>query len=210
MHRKAYTQPEPGAAHLAILGMLRPGESVLEVGCAGGHMTRLMSELGCRVTAVEVDPEQAEQARPYADRLIVGDIESPDTWSGLDGRFDAIVFADVLEHLREPWEALRRAREALNEGGRVLASVPNVAYWHVRLRLLFGRFEYAQFGIMDDTHLRFFTASSARRLFTETGYGVEKFMRIVGNRTLFKLGRLILPNWFTYQFVIEAVPTRNS
>ena len=109
MHRKAYTQPEPGAAHLAILGMLRPGESVLEVGCAGGHMTRLMIELGCRVTAVEVDPEQAEQARPYADRLIVGDIESPDTWSGLDGRFDAIVFADVLEHLREPWEALRRA-----------------------------------------------------------------------------------------------------
>jgi len=204
--RKVYAQPEPGEAQLAIVGMLRPGESVLEVGCAGGHMTRLMSEKGCRVSAVELDPEQAQQARRHAEHLIVADIESPETWAQIDGRFDAIVFADVLEHLRDPWEVLRRARQALADDGRVLASIPNVAYWHVRLKLLLGRFEYTEFGIMDDTHLRFFTAGSAKRLFVSTGYRIERFMRIAGNRTLLKMGRLVLPNWFAYQFVIEARP----
>ncbi|MGB9620249.1 MAG: class I SAM-dependent methyltransferase [Armatimonadota bacterium] len=206
MLRKSYFQREPGAAQLAIVQMLEPGQSVLEVGCAGGHMTRLMKEKGCRVTAVEIDAEQGKSAREHAERLILGDIESADTWAQIEGPFEVIVFADVLEHLRDPWEVLRRARHVLKDNGRVLASIPNAAYWHVRLGLLMGRFEYTQFGILDDTHLRFFTAGSAKRLFAKTGYRIERFLRIVGNRNMLKLGRIVLPNWFTYQFVIKAKP----
>ncbi len=114
--------------------------SVLDIGCATGVVARALKELGCRVTGVEVSDDMAREAARHADEVVVGDISRAETREKLAGPYDCIVFADVLEHLVDPWETLRWARELLADGGCVLASIPNVAYYEVRFGLLAGRF----------------------------------------------------------------------
>ncbi|MCE5199006.1 MAG: class I SAM-dependent methyltransferase [Armatimonadota bacterium] len=209
--RKEYRQAELGPAHWAIVNLLKPGSKVLEVGCATGHVTQhLKKEMGCRVTAVEIDAAQARDAEPFADRLIVGDIECPEVWNELERDYDAVVFADVLEHLRDPWQALRRSNDVLKNDGRVLASIPNIAYYRVRLQLMLGQFEYSDFGILDNTHLRFFEANTTRRLFECSGWRVGKFIRIFRNTRIGILNS-VFPNAMAYQFVVEAAKeTQNA
>jgi len=203
---KVYRQESLGPAQEAILSMIRPGARVLEIGCATGHMTRVLTEqLGCAVTAVEVDAKQARCAQPYAERMIVADIAKPETWSLLSGPYDCAVFADVLEHLADPSDALRRCKALLADDGCVLASIPNVAYYRIRLQLARGRFDYTDFGILDDAHLRFFTAKTARALFVDSGYTVTEFIPIYRRRVPLLIDRALgFP--FAYQFVIRAVP----
>lgn len=205
MQTKAYRFESLGPTHRKVVELVGRDAKVLEVGCAAGHMTQVLREqLRCEVTAVEVNSEEAAQAKPYAERLIVGDIEEPEIWEQVGGPFDCAIFADVLEHLIDPWEVLRRTRNVLAQGGFVVASIPNVAYYKMRKELLLGRFDYSDYGILDDTHLRFFTAKSARALFTESGYDVESFRRTFRGRTDRRLWWLC-PNAFTYQFVVRAV-----
>ena len=139
--------------------------------------------------------------------------------------FDVVVFADVLEHLVDPAAALELARSLLAPGGCVVASVPNVAHWSVRLDLLRGRFDYRELGIMDATHLRWFTAENLKRVFRSAGLEVEQYAGSAGlwmsdyeNRRPFKwLGaarreQLVLaglrrwPGLFACQHVVKAVP----
>ncbi len=204
MDAKSYHHSDLSPAHRMIIEMVDRRSRVLEIGCATGYMTKhLRDELGCSVTAVEIDPAQAAQAEPYADRLIVGDIADAAMWDRIEGEFDFAIFADVLEHLSDPWEALRRTRGVLAEGGAILASIPNVAYHKVRKQLLLGGFDYTHFGILDSSHLRFFTAKTARALFESNGYRVEKMLGTFRGRVDRALGRLA-PNAFTYQFIIKA------
>jgi 2-polyprenyl-3-methyl-5-hydroxy-6-metoxy-1,4-benzoquinol methylase len=206
---KVYKQESLSPAHEAILAMVPPGARVLEVGCATGHVTRALSDrLRCEVTAVELDLEQAEVAQPYARAMIVGDIGRQQTWDSIHGPFDCAVFADVLEHLVDPWEALRRCRAVLAGDGCVLASVPNIAYYRIRLELARGRFDYTDYGILDDAHLRFFTAKTARALFADSGYTVTDFIPIYRRRMAARIDRA-LGYPFAYQFVIRAVPVWN-
>ncbi|MEN6357730.1 MAG: class I SAM-dependent methyltransferase [Armatimonadota bacterium] len=204
-HNKIYTHTGLGYSHEMMFNCVAPGSRVLEAGCATGFMTQAMDELGCKVTVVEINPELIRQASRYADRAITGDIESPDVWAEIEPGFDAVIFGDVLEHLKDPWDILRRSRDLLKNGGKVLASIPNVAYYEVRFNLLFGRFEYVNAGILDDTHLRFFTASTARRLFEDTGYRITKFDRVY-KRARHRILSRFVPNLVTFQFIIEAVP----
>jgi hypothetical protein len=88
------------------------------------------------------------------------------------GLFDVVLLADVLEHLVQPFEVLRMARSFLRSAGGVVASLPNIAHWTVRWNLLRGRFDYQPLGIMDATHLRWFTARSLHRLFAQAGYRI--------------------------------------
>jgi len=195
-------------AHRAIITLVKPGAAVLDVGSGGGalgsHVTR---ELGCAVTAVDLHPQFEAYAAPYAKQWVLGNIEDDSTWRRIEGKFDNIVFADVLEHLADPSAALERCKGYLVDGGSVIASVPNVAYYRVRQHLLFGRFDYAPFGILDVTHLRFFTARTIRSLFAECGYEVTDFVRVFTNAKNGLLGRAF-PNAFAYEFVLRATPCR--
>lgn len=96
------------------------------------------------------------------------------------GKFDVVILADVLEHLPDPASVLQLTRRVLEQDGIVIASVPNVAHWSVRLDLLFGRFDYQPCGIMDATHLRWFTEKSVRVLFETTGYQIESLRHTAG------------------------------
>ena len=91
----------------------------------------------------------------------------------MDGKlFDRVLLLDVLEHLRNPEQILRQSHEVLKPDGLLIVSLPNIANIHVRLMLLFGRFDYAERGIMDKTHLRFFTRKTARRMLESNGYSI--------------------------------------
>jgi 2-polyprenyl-3-methyl-5-hydroxy-6-metoxy-1,4-benzoquinol methylase len=142
-------------------------------------MTReLKRVLGCSVVAVELSTDAAELARPYCERLIVGDADTMDMDAEFRGeRFDAVLFADVLEHLRDPGRVLLRVRPLLADGGAVIASIPNVAHGSVRLALLNGQFRYTPTGLLDNTHLRFFTRDSVRDLFEAAGYHISHWQR---------------------------------
>ncbi|MDO8671586.1 MAG: class I SAM-dependent methyltransferase [Dehalococcoidia bacterium] len=206
---------DPNNTHGKVLGLVGSGKRVLEIGCATGYMTRQMIvSQRCEVTALEVDPEAARLAREVGATVLTGDVEKDGLLEQLEGRFDVIVLADVLEHLREPWTLLNRLKSVLVPGGHLIVSAPNVAHWTVRTRLLLGRFEYGEKGILDSNHLQFFTSRSIVRLITGSGYKIIRsdvmyifpFHRRLGLHRLAE--KWMLPGWlsglFGYQFIIEA------
>jgi SAM-dependent methyltransferase len=194
---------------------------VLEVGCATGYMSNVLARRkGCRVTGIELDPTAAAEASAYCERVIVGNVETLDLEEHLgDERYSAVLFADVLEHLGNPAAVLRRVRPFVAEGGSVVASIPNIAHISVRLALLGGEFRYRELGLLDNTHLRFFTRESIVDLFESTGYVVSTWRRRRIESADAEIGPpKNLPeavySWLgsdpeltTYQFVIRAVPS---
>jgi 2-polyprenyl-3-methyl-5-hydroxy-6-metoxy-1,4-benzoquinol methylase len=157
-------------SHTLMVELVGGSKRVLDVGCATGYLARVLADRGCTVSGLEFDAEAAEEARPALDRLVVGDVETMDLAEAFgEERFDVVVFGDVLEHLRDPLAALRNARTVLAERGSVVASIPNVAHGSVRLALMAGRFDYQKLGLLDSTHIRFFTRGSIEALFREAG-----------------------------------------
>ncbi len=162
------------SSHALILARLGQGHGrrLLDVGAADGFLSELLTRQGWRVTALERDAAQAERARGRCEEVVVADLE--DAAHALKGPFDAIVYGDVLEHLSDPLATLVALNRSLAEGGRVIASVPNVAHLWVRLQLLTGRFDYGDRGILDRTHLRFFTRRTFLALLGEAHLAVEE------------------------------------
>jgi len=158
---------------LSILsGELRAGQSVLGLGTAGGILGAALAGRGIELIGIDVDAEAATQARPfYTDVHVLDLTQFPLPYRS---RFDWIVAADVIEHLAEPAALLDQCRAALKDGGRLVISVPNVAHLWVRLNLLLGRFPYADRGILDRAHLRFFTWRTLRQLLAAFGLRLEK------------------------------------
>lgn len=159
-----------------IAGWVNPGSRVLEVGPGNGVIgAHLRSARQCHVVGVEFVPEAAAVAASSFDAMIVGSIEDPGILqrAAASAPYDAIIFADVLEHLVDPWQVLRQMRPLLAGNGHVLLSAPNIAHWSARFNLLFGRFDYTDGYLMDRTHLRWFTWRSARAMATTCGYTVS-------------------------------------
>lgn len=147
--------------------------TVLDVGCGRGQNGEVARKLGARVTGIENWPASVEAARARLDEVIDADVERDESAKLLGGRkFDLVVFGDVLEHTKDPRAVLQRFLPFLEDGGHVIVSLPNVAAWPVRLGLLAGRFEYQESGILDETHLRFFTRETALRLVEDAGLEV--------------------------------------
>jgi 2-polyprenyl-3-methyl-5-hydroxy-6-metoxy-1,4-benzoquinol methylase len=157
-------KPDPHSSHSVILRWLGEGRGrrLLDVGAADGLLSRGLTERGWRVTGLEKDPAAAAAGSPYCERMIVADLDRGVPDAG--GPFDVIVYADVLEHLAAPAAGLAYVDRDLAPGGDVILSVPNVAHLWMRLSLLAGRFQYGPRGILDETHLRFFTDRSLRAL----------------------------------------------
>ena len=135
----------------------RTNLDVLDVGCGFATTTEHIQRLGNRVTGVESSEIAVAKANTRIGRVAQADLMQFET----SERYDAIIFADVLEHLPWPEQALKKYLPLLKRGGSVIVSLPNVGLWSVRLSLLLGRFEYEDTGVLDRTHLRFFTRRSA-------------------------------------------------
>jgi len=146
---------------------------VLDVGCASGRMGgEIKFKLKAEVWGIEPVAEVARRAGKILDRVIVAPVEQaiPEL---PDGYFDCIIFADVLEHLQNPDQVLLDIKSKLKSTGEIIASMPNVRHWSVVKDLLEGRWEYVDAGILDRTHLRFFTRKSAQDLLKKTGYHIH-------------------------------------
>jgi 2-polyprenyl-3-methyl-5-hydroxy-6-metoxy-1,4-benzoquinol methylase len=180
---------------------------VLDVGCATGLLGLLLREKkGCFVVGIELDPKMAEQARKNLDSVIVTDLDEP---LMLDfDMFDVIVCSDILEHLKNPARLLKKLECNLSADGFYLISVPNIAFIKIRFDLLMGKFDYnRQGGILDETHLRFYTRKTLVDLLREVGlevifvhgYNLVKrrfyFLKILGH---------LFPTVFAIQFLAKA------
>lgn len=211
---------DPNNSHVQVLDLVGSGKRVLDVGCATGYLDKVLTARGNTVTGVELDPEAAEIARPHLARLLIGNLETIDLVAELGaGGFDSVVFADVLEHLTNPLRILRQAPALLAPGGSVVVSIPNIAHGSMRLAMLQGRFEYRDLGLLDDTHLRFFTRSSLIDLHDQAGLTPVDTRRVIADPFATEISldpadfpppvmdRLRAdPETMTYQFVIRSVP----
>ena len=164
------------STHATVVRLVGSGKRVLELGCATGHMSRVLQERGCQIVAIEMDALAADRASAYCERVIIGDLDQMNLDRELgDDLFDVVVAADVLEHLKYPAAALRGVKNFLKPEGYVVVSLPNVAHLSIRLAILAGRFPYAETGLLDRTHLRFFTRESAEKLFDDAGFAIGHF-----------------------------------
>ena len=155
-----------------IVKNINPGTTVLEFGPATGYMTKyLKEEAGCHVYIVEIDKDAFEKAILYAENGICGNAEDYEWYDKFyDIQFDYITFSDVLEHLVNPWKTLKFAANLLKKDtGRVLISIPNIGHNAVLIDLFNDKFKYRETGIMDNTHLRFFTHDSMIEMFHKCG-----------------------------------------
>src|SRR4051812_21147475 len=191
--------PEHARNHM-LVDLASQGRRVLELGCADGFISKHLAERCCSVTGVEIDAEAAERARQWCANVVVCDLNLPDWHSTVGRDFDTIICGDVLEHLVDPWRALRDLRKLLAANGRVIICLPNVAQYRVRRNLLKGKFSYQPTGIMDVTHLRFFTIATAREMIEQCGYRITAFHPIVGG-TITRPFRLLLPGLFAAQMM---------
>jgi glycosyltransferase involved in cell wall biosynthesis len=168
---------DPYSSHTLIWRRLQKedlrGKNVLELGVGDASLTRKLHEAGAVVDGIEVEPMYVEMARPYCRQIWKRDLNKLEDL-GLPGDYDIIVAADVLEHLIDPEMVLSRLKAHLRRGGLLIVSLPNVANIYVRLSLLFGRFRYHTKGILDKSHLHFYTLDTARLMLRKTGWVVEE------------------------------------
>ena len=217
--------PQGDSTANKVLNFVGRGKTVLELGCGPGAMTRFMREqLDCRITALEIDAELARLAEPYCEKLYQVDLESFDFAGAFaDQRFDVVIAADVLEHLKDPWACLRQVRELLKPEAYLIVSIPNIAHNAVIAQLLSGRFPYQSQGLLDYTHLRFFTRRDIETLLLETGFLPQVWQRnIVPEQTTeFGTDWTALPEPLraalahaedgqVYQYIIKACPTTEA
>lgn len=210
-------------AHAHELRLIGPNQRVLELGAAAGDVTRALVKRGCKVTVVERDESNRDDLAEAAEVVVIGDLNDPATLDAIEGQFDTVLCGDVLEHLIDPQDVLTRAAHMLTPTGQVVASIPNIAHIDARLMLLEGRFDYMPLGLMDSTHIRFFTGKTIEEMVEAAGLVITKRLPVrvppfgteLGpqpDRFPASLIEEILkdPDAQTYQFVFAAVPIEGA
>jgi 2-polyprenyl-3-methyl-5-hydroxy-6-metoxy-1,4-benzoquinol methylase len=205
----------PLGGHRMVLDLLPAAGRVLDVGCSGGYLAERLVARGATVTGIELDPIAAERARAVCEEVLVGDVEQLEL-PFEPGSFDAIVCADLIEHLRDPAAFLARLRSLLRRDARLVLTTPNVANWTIRLGLLFGRWRYTERGILDRTHTHLFTRQTLIECLEGAGYEVDRIdftvpVPVVGTALLERFAHTIgrvRPQLLAFQFVAAARPNQ--
>jgi len=148
--------------------------NILDLGCGGGVLGKIIKRRqSVNYCGIELDPKAAENAKLFLDTVYTGNLETMNIPFKRD-TFDILIFADVLEHMFNPFQVLKRWLSVLKYDGHVIISLPNVRHFTVTFALLLsGKWEYSDRGILDETHLRFFTKSSCRKLLDNAGLSIE-------------------------------------
>ena len=198
---------------------------VLELGCYSGHMSKILVDRGCDVVGLEMDAEAAAAARNICTQVYEVDLDD-DKWVTLlkdQPKFDVVIAADVLEHLRDPGKCLSRVRGLMKENASLIVSTPNIAHGGVIASLMQGHFKYRDTGLLDRTHVHFFTEQSLRDLLKEQGFVIGHFDFVEAgpdhpefseywNQLTPELRDTILrmPNAMAFQFVVSATKLNST
>ena len=194
---------------------------VLDIGCSNGALGRNIKHIypKSHITGIEYDPAMAEIAAKSLDHVIIADLDSPGWLAQTQSdRFDLIVCADVLEHLRQPPKTLGALKRMLEPGGTIIVSLPNIRHWSAMAQIwVLGDWPMLDSGIFDRTHLRFFTRRSALRMLGQAGLRVERLIYkhpFYDNQTgfLHGIGKAVsyvplLKEFFTYQYIFVCHDT---
>lgn len=230
MTTKKYIYDVPADGNHAsnkIIKIIKPGSTVFEIGCASGIQSRLLNkELSCLITGLEIYEHAATNAKPYCEKVIIDNIEHINLSKHLKNKqFDVILFSDVLEHLNNPLSSLKKVKPYLKGNGCLIASIPNIAHAAICWELAHGRFDYQEFGLLDDTHIRFFTKKNIAKLFELAGYKITEWDRVIKHpdETEFNINNTTHTeqsffDWVnksnkeanTYQFIVKASPIINE
>lgn len=159
----------------ALLNLMPKDASfIVEVGCSSGALAREFKKLATnnnRYVGIEIDCEYGDLAKRYCDHVIVGNIENFEDSEWLDLRSaDCWVFGDTLEHLQDPWRVLSKIRSLIPSNGVIVCCIPNAQHWSLQVKLNLGEFRYEKSGLLDKTHLRWFTRQTIFELFKDTGF----------------------------------------
>ena len=166
-------------SHTLIMEQIKPGSTVLEMGCATGYMTKYMKEkLGCTVDIIEMDRDAIQVAKQYARNWYCFDLNNYDVLSLSVNKYDYILFADVLEHLNHPYETLYIAGKMLKDDGKILISIPNICHNDIIIKLFYDRFTYTDLGLLDSTHIHFWGLQDFAKFVEEAG------LKITGTKTV--------------------------
>lgn len=192
-------------------------KAVLDVGCGRGAYLRICADRGATAlygVELRADVADALMRENWVNTVLVGSVETVDL-APLKGQFDLIIASFVLEHVADPWAVLQRLRSCLRPGGRIVGSLPNVRFLPVSTRLLaLGRWQYESEGVMDWTHLRFFTRSTIEELFADCDFAFERMTPEFGRRAKLVNGATLglLKDFFAYgyNFSVSMLPTRGN
>ena len=163
------------STHGKILSQIKEGSTVLECGCATGYMTRFMKEkMGCSVSIVEIDEEAYNIAMESAEDGFCGNLDEH-YWADhfKNDKFDYIIFADVLEHLRNPVRTLSFAKKLLKNDGKVIFSIPNICHNDIMIRMYYDNFTYTDIGLLDNTHIHFWGGNNLPGFCDKAGFDIE-------------------------------------
>ena len=210
----------PNDAHGISLQLVGQGKTVLELGAASGHVTKALKSLNNVVTAVERDARFSENLSEIADEVIITDLDWLDLRERLSGKkFEVVLAGDVLEHCSKPELVLLQIHDLLTPDGYVVISLPNVAHGDVRLSLLTGTFDYSDTGLLDRTHLRFFTRSSIHTFLHQSHFQVDAIFGSTASIGTTEFGPPKAgvpaeaiefvqkdPDALVYQFIVKAIP----
>lgn len=169
---------ESDVAPARVLRMIKPNSKVLEIGAGPGSITRHLSgTLACDVVALEIDPTAIEKLKPFARMVHSMDLNDANWSTGIremEGLFDYVIAADVLEHVYNPWAVLSGMKSLLNDTGSVVLSLPHVGHAAVAACLVDEDFEYRDWGLLDRTHIRFFGIKNVQQLLASQGMSIEQ------------------------------------
>lgn len=162
--------------HGKVLSCVTPGSKVLECGCASGYMTKYMHEkMGCTVDVLDINYADLKKAKQYANDAFMSDLNREYWYESIDGnKYDFILFADVIEHLRDPMRVLKDAIHLLKDDGKIIVSIPNICHNDILIRMYYDIFTYSDTGLLDSTHIHFWGIKNFVMECHEIGLNPEK------------------------------------
>ena len=180
---------------------------VLDVGCGEGKLGYILNIKECLIDGLDINIDRLNDRRKYYQNIFLSDIR---VFEIKNSGYDYVVFSDMLEHVENPGEILNNAFKLLSSNGKIIISLPNVGYFLNRLGLLFGNWNYTEAGILDNTHLRFFTLETAKKLIKSTGYQIRSMnpeipvIKAFWKRSIFTLFSKFWPSLFAIGWVFEC------
>lgn len=193
-----------------IIALIPPdARRILDVGCGFGLMGKALKQKNgaIEVVGLEAEEKAAEIAKKNIDKVITGDVEGV-KMPFADGYFDCLIYGEVLEHLKDPWRIMKEHAPYLKKGGCCIVSMPNISHYSIIEGLLKDKWDYKDAGILDSTHLRFFTINGMRKMLNDAGYIIDEEKRYIRASKVKKaIGKLLgrrAAHLLTEQYLIKG------